>query len=213
MGKTGEASPEAMLARAESARRGIRAAVLRRWARPSSPIPKGLEMIEAARLFKARIAVVAYTNAQREFLQSLGLEDAVEGVVSIEALKRRGGEDFDWPTSLPRLPDSKTETEAFKRGVRDYQQKHAEALRLRRRQAAALAGNPRGAPDLVIERAAVDTLGVSSSLVRPVWRPRRLRRRDGGQALHLLRPAGLDPAAAHPDADRLHPGHAFVQRP
>ncbi len=166
MGKIGEASPEAMLAKAEL--RGGESVLLYYGAGTTDLAdPKGLEMIEAARLFKARIAVVAYTNAQREFLQSLGLEDAVEGVVSIEALKRRGGEDFDWPTSLPRLPDSKTDTEAFKRGVRDYQQKTLKPFGSAVGKLLRSPGNPRGAPDLVIERAAVDTLGVSSSLVRP----------------------------------------------
>jgi acrylyl-CoA reductase (NADPH)/3-hydroxypropionyl-CoA dehydratase/3-hydroxypropionyl-CoA synthetase len=166
MGKKGEASPEDMLARA-----GLRGgeSVLLYYGAGTTELadPKGLEMIEAARLFKARIAVVAYTNAQREFLQSLGLEDAVEGVVSIEALKRRGGEDFDWPTTLPRLPDSKTETEAFKRGVRDYQTRTLKPFGSAVGKLLRSAGNPRGAPDLVIERAAVDTLGVSSSLVKP----------------------------------------------
>ncbi len=166
MGKTGSASPEEMLARAEL--RGGESVLLYYGAGTTDLADqKGLEMIEAARLFKARIAVVAYTNAQREFLQSLGLEDAVEGVVSIEALKKRGGEDFDWPTSLPRLPDSKTDTEAFKRGVRDYQQKTLKPFGSAVGKLLRSPGNPRGAPDLVIERAAVDTLGVSSSLVRP----------------------------------------------
>lgn len=166
MGKTGEASPEEMLARAEL--RGGESVLLYYGAGTTELADqKGLEMIEAARLFKARIAVVAYTNAQREFLQSLGLEDAVEGVISIEALKKRGGEDFDWPSSLPRLPDSKTETEAFKRGVRDYQQKTLKPFGSAVGKLLRSPGNPRGAPDLVIERAAVDTLGVSSSLVRP----------------------------------------------
>jgi len=166
MGKMGEASPEEMLAKAEL--RGGESVLLYYGAGTTDLAdPKGLEMIEAARLFKARIAVVAYTNAQREFLQSLGLEDAVEGVVSLEALKRRDGENFDWPTSLPRLPDSKTDTEAFKRGVRDYQQKTLKPFGSAVGKLLRSPGNPRGAPDLVIERAAVDTLGVSSSLVRP----------------------------------------------
>jgi len=165
MGKSGEASPADMLARA-----GLRGgeSVLLYYGAGSGELadPKGLEMIEAARLFKARIAVVTYSDAQREFLQSLGLEDAVEGVISIEGLKRRDA-DFHWPLTLPRLPDAKTETEAFKRGVRDYQQNTLKPFGSAVGRLLRSPGNPRGAPDLVIERAAVDTLGVSSSLVRP----------------------------------------------
>lgn len=166
MGKPGVAAPDEMLARA-----GLRGgeSVLLYYGAGSDELAdqRGLEMIEAARLFKARIAVVAYTDSQREFLQSLGLEDAVEGVVSLEALKRRDGELFEWPETMPRLPDSKTDTEAFKRGVRDYQQKTLKPFGSAVGKLLRSAGNPRGAPDLVIERAAVDTLGVSSSLVRP----------------------------------------------
>jgi acrylyl-CoA reductase (NADPH)/3-hydroxypropionyl-CoA dehydratase/3-hydroxypropionyl-CoA synthetase len=166
MGKPGEQSPEDMLARA-----GLRGgeSVLLYYGAGSRELadPKGLEMIEAARLFKARIAVVAYTDPQREFLQSLGLEDAVEGVISLEALKRRDGANFEWPLTLPRLPDAKTETEAFKRGVRDYQQMTLKPFGSAVGKLLRSPGNPRGAPDLVMERAAVDTLGVSSSLVKP----------------------------------------------
>ena len=128
---------------------------------------EGLEMIEAARLFKARIAVVARTDSQREFLQSLGLEDAVEGVISIETLKRRHGEEFDWPATLPRLPDAKTDTEAFKRGVRDYQTRTMKPFGSAVGKLLRSAGNPRGAPDLIVERAAADSLGVSAALVKP----------------------------------------------
>lgn len=166
MGKPGAASPEDMLAKAEL--RGGESVLLYYGAGTDELAdPKGLEMIEAARLFKARIAVVAYTDSQREFLQSLGLEDAVEGVISIETLKRRFGDEFDWPLTLPRLPDSKTDTEAFKRGVRDYQTRTMKPFGSAVGKLLRSPGNPRGAPDLILERAAVDTLGVSSSLVRP----------------------------------------------
>jgi len=166
MGKPGEAAPADMLARA-----GLRGgeSVLLYYGAGGEGLsdPKGLEMIEAARLFKARVAVVAYTDSQREFLQSLGLEDALEGVISLESLKRRDGENFEWPLTLPRLPDAKTDTEAFKRGVRDYQQKTMKPFGSAVGKLLRSAGNPRGAPDLIVERAGVDTLGVSSSLVKP----------------------------------------------
>ncbi|MEQ8405944.1 MAG: AMP-binding protein [Oceanicaulis sp.] len=166
MGKPGEAAPDDMLTRAEL-RGGESVLIYYGAGADDLADPKGLEMIEAARLFKARIAVVAYTDSQREFLQSLGLEDAVEGVVSIETLKRRHGEDFDWPSTLPRLPDSKTDTEAFKRGVRDYQTRTMKPFGSAVGKLLRSAGNPRGAPDLIVERAAADSLGVSAALVKP----------------------------------------------
>jgi acrylyl-CoA reductase (NADPH)/3-hydroxypropionyl-CoA dehydratase/3-hydroxypropionyl-CoA synthetase len=165
MGKPGTARPETMLERA-----GLRGgdAVLLYYGPASTSLADetGLEMIEAARLQKARIVIATTTDGQREFLQSLGLEDAVEGIVSIEGLKRREAE-FDWPATLPRLPDARADIETFKAGVRDYQQRTLKPFgnavgRLLRSPA-----NPRGVPDVVIERAAADTLGVSTSLVKP----------------------------------------------
>ncbi|MEM6828235.1 MAG: AMP-binding protein, partial [Pseudomonadota bacterium] len=165
MGKPGETSPEDMMARA-----GLRGgeSVLLYYGPASSDLAdeRGLEMIEAARLFKARIVIVSTTDAQREFLQSLGLEDSIEGIVSIEGLKRRNA-DFDWPDTMPRLPDAKTDIENFKIGVRNYQQNTMKPFGTAVGKLLRSPGNPRGVPDLVVERAAQDSLGVSTSLVKP----------------------------------------------
>ena len=165
MGKPGEASPQDMLARAQL--RGGES-VLLYYGPGTSDLAdeKGLEMIEAARLLKARMVIVTTSDGQREFLQSLGLEDAVEGIVSIEGLKRRDA-DFHWPDTLPRLPDAREDIESFKRGVRDYQQNTMKPFGTAIGKLLRSPGNPRGVPDLVIERAGQDTLGVSTSLVRP----------------------------------------------
>jgi len=166
MGKAGTARPDAMIARA-----GLRGgeSVLLYYGPNSRELADeaGLEMIEAARLFKARIVIVSTTDGQREFLQSLGLEESVEGIVSLETLKRRDGANFDWPATLPRLPDAREDIAAFKAGVRDYQQKTLKPFGTALGRLLRSPGNPRGVPDLVVERAAQDTLGVSTSLVRP----------------------------------------------
>jgi acrylyl-CoA reductase (NADPH)/3-hydroxypropionyl-CoA dehydratase/3-hydroxypropionyl-CoA synthetase len=165
MGKPGSTKPEAMLARASL--RGGESVLLYYGPRSRDLADQaGLEMIEAARLFKARIVVVATTDGQREFLQSLGLEDAVEGIVSLEGLKRRNA-DFDWPDTMPRLPDAKADIESFKRAVRDYQQNTLKPFGTAIGKLLRSPGNLRGVPDLVIERAGQDTLGVSTSLVKP----------------------------------------------
>ena len=165
MGKTGSARPEDMLSRAQL--RGGESVLL--YYGPQSrelADEKGLEMIEAARLFKVRIVIVTTTDGQREFLQSLGLEDAVEGIVSIEGLSRRMA-DFDWPDTMPRLPDAKEDIESFKLGVRSYQQNTLKPFGTAIGKLLRSPSNPRGVPDLVIERAGQDTLGVSTSLVKP----------------------------------------------
>ena len=165
MGKPGTASPEAMLQRAEL--RGGESVLLYYGPRSRELADeKGLEMIESARLFKVRIVIVTTTDGQREFLQSLGLEDAIEGIVSIEGLSRRNA-DFDWPDTMPRLPDAKGDIESFKLGVRSYQQNTLKPFGTAIGKLLRSPSNPRGVPDLVIERAGQDTLGVSTSLVKP----------------------------------------------
>ncbi|MFW5633362.1 MAG: AMP-binding protein [Erythrobacter sp.] len=165
MGKRGEVRPEEIMERASL--RGGESVLLYYGPKTRSLADeKGLEMIEAARLFKVRMVIVTTTDGQREFLQSLGLEDSVEGIVSIEGLKRRDA-DFDWPDTLPRLPDAREDIESFKAGVRAYQQNTLKPFGTAVGKLLRSPGNPRGVPDLVIERAGQDTLGVSTSLVKP----------------------------------------------
>ena len=108
MGKAGAASPEAMLR--EAALRGGEAVLLYYGPGSTDLLDEvGLEMIEAARRFNARTVVAATTDGQREFLQSLGLEDAIAGIVSLESIRRREGANFEWPDTMPRLPDRSEE--------------------------------------------------------------------------------------------------------
>jgi len=166
MGKPGAASPEDMLRRA--ALRGGEA-VLIYYGPGSTDLldDRGLEIIEAARRFNARSVVATTTDGQREFLGSLGLEDAIEGIVSLEAIRRREGDNFLWPDTMPRLPDAKADIEVFKAAVRDYQDRVMKPFGSAVGKILRSPDNPRGAPDLVFERTGQDTLGVSTSLVKP----------------------------------------------
>ena len=166
MGKPGTASPEEMLRRA--ALRGGEAVLI--YYGPGSKElldETGLEMIEAARRFNARSVIATTTDGQREFLQSLGLEDAIEGIVSLEAIRRREGANFLWPDTMPRLPDAKADIEVFKAAVRDYQDRVMKPFGSAVGKILRSPDNPRGNPDLVFERAGQDTLGISTSLVKP----------------------------------------------
>ena len=166
MGKPGTASPEEMLRRA--AVRGGEAVLIFYGPGSSELLDEtGLEMIEAARLFNARSVVATTTDGQREFLQSLGLEDAIEGIVSLEAIKRREGKNFYWPETMPRLPDAKDDIEVFKAAVRDYQDRVMKPFGSAVGKILRSPDNPRGSPDLVFERVGQDTLGISTSLVKP----------------------------------------------
>ena len=127
----------------------------------------GLEAIEAAAARGARCCVATRTDAQREFVQSLGFGDAVRGVLSIEELLRRGGGEFEWPDTMPSLPDVRNDSAAFREAVRSFQEKTIKPFGSAVGRILRSADNPRGAPALIIERAGHDALAVSTSLVQP----------------------------------------------
>jgi len=166
MGKPGYVNPQSMLRKA--ALNGGEAVLVYYGPRSADLLDEaGLEMIEAARQFNARTVVATTTDGQREFLQSLGLEDAIAGIVSLESIRRREGDNFDWPDTMPRLPDPKSNIEGFKAAVRDYQDRVMKPFGSAVGRILRSPDNPRGAPDLIIERANQDTLGISTSLVKP----------------------------------------------
>ncbi|WP_448581963.1 AMP-binding protein [Thermaurantiacus sp.] len=166
MGKAGTASPEEMLRRAE-ARGGE--ALLIYYGTPAGALldETGLQMIEAARRFALKTVVATATEGQRAFLAGLGLEDALEGLVSLEDIARRHGAAFYWPATMPRLVDAKQDIEQFRAGVRDYQERTLKPFGNAIGRILRSADNPRGSPDLIFERAHQDSLGVSTALVKP----------------------------------------------
>ena len=166
MGKPGASTAEAMLQKA-GARGGE--AILIFYGPNSAALADatGLEMIEAARGIGARTVVVTTTDGQREFILSLGFEDAVAGVVSLEGIKRREGANFDWPATMPRLPVARADIETFREAVREFQDKTLKPFGGAVGKLLRSPDNPRGAPDIVLERAAQDTLGVTTALVKP----------------------------------------------
>ncbi|KAB7648919.1 AMP-binding protein [Polymorphobacter fuscus] len=166
MGKPGASTAEAMLQKA-GARGGE--AILIFYGPNSTALADetGLEMIEAARGIGARTVVVTTTDGQREFILSLGFEDAVAGVVSLEGIKRREGANFEWPDTMPRLPVARADIEAFREAVREFQDKTLKPFGSAVGKLLRSPDNPRGAPDIVLERAGQDTLGVTSALVKP----------------------------------------------
>jgi acrylyl-CoA reductase (NADPH)/3-hydroxypropionyl-CoA dehydratase/3-hydroxypropionyl-CoA synthetase len=175
LGKPGASRPEAMLNRAN-----LRAgeAVMIYYGLERDPTHKhrssfplmdgaGLEAIEAARVAGARIVVVTYTDAQREFVQSLGFGASLKGVVSIEELKRRFGDEFDWPETMPPLPDPRKQLQEFKEAVRRYNDLTFKPMGQAVGAFLRSSDNPRGYPDLIVERAGHDTLGISAMMIKP----------------------------------------------
>ncbi len=122
---------------------------------PEESDPTGMDAIRAAREFGARVVAVTRSDRQAARLQSAL---AVQGVVSLETLARSPG--FRWPETMPdadRDPD----------GYREYQEYTLKPFGQAIGRLLATPDNPRGHPDVVVERAGQDTLGVSAFLARP----------------------------------------------
>jgi acrylyl-CoA reductase (NADPH)/3-hydroxypropionyl-CoA dehydratase/3-hydroxypropionyl-CoA synthetase len=167
-GKSGVASPSEMLQRAR-ARAGEAVLVYYGVGVVAGELvdDAGLEAIEAASARSARICIATRTDAQREFVQSLGFGDAVRGVISIEELLRRSGGEFEWPDTMPTLPDVRRDSAAFRDAVRSFQERTIKPFGSAVGRVLRSADNPRGAPELIFERAGHDALAVSTALVQP----------------------------------------------
>jgi acrylyl-CoA reductase (NADPH)/3-hydroxypropionyl-CoA dehydratase/3-hydroxypropionyl-CoA synthetase len=68
---------------------------------------------------------------------------------------------------MPRLPVARADIEAFREAVREFQDKTLKPFGSAVGKLLKSPDNPRGAPDIVLERAGQDTLGVTSALVKP----------------------------------------------
>jgi acrylyl-CoA reductase (NADPH)/3-hydroxypropionyl-CoA dehydratase/3-hydroxypropionyl-CoA synthetase len=175
LGKPGSAAPAEMLRRARL-RAGEAALIYYgvgsrgpgSGAPPATLVdPAGIEAIEAARALGARIVVVTATDAQREFVSSLGFGAALRGIVSIEELHRRHDDDFEWPSTMPELPDARRDPQGLREVVRRYNDLTFKPFGAAVGAFLRSPDNPRGYPDLIVERAGHDALAASSMLVRP----------------------------------------------
>ncbi len=167
LGKPGESTPEATF---DSAGLGAGDGVLVFYGTDTGSEDTldetGLRAVEAARETDADIVVVAYTDEQAEFVESLGFGDAVRAVLSIEGLERREDE-FEWPETMPEFPHPQADPDAFKRAVQEYTDTSFKPLGKAVGEHLRTPENPRGYPDVVFDRADHDALGVSTMLVRP----------------------------------------------
>ena len=103
----------------------------------------------------ARVVAATRTDAEAARVQAA---HRVLGVVSVEMLAR--GRGFQWPATMPDYdvdPD----------GYRAYQDATLKPFGQAVGRLLATADNPRGNPDVIVERAGRDTLGTSTFLARP----------------------------------------------
>jgi acrylyl-CoA reductase (NADPH) / 3-hydroxypropionyl-CoA dehydratase / 3-hydroxypropionyl-CoA synthetase len=168
MGKKGKSTPDAMLNKIKFRANEAALCYYGTGVDKSGIVDAvGLEIIETLRERKARIVVACYTNAQKEFVESLGFGDAVRGVFSIESIKIRYQEEFEWHETMNALPDAKKETAKFKEAVQEFNEKVFKPFGSEVGKALRSPDNPRGNPDVVFERAGHDALAVSTAAVKP----------------------------------------------
>jgi acrylyl-CoA reductase (NADPH)/3-hydroxypropionyl-CoA dehydratase/3-hydroxypropionyl-CoA synthetase len=153
VGKAGAARAGEMYRRA-----GLRPAqgvLVYHGSRTSGEDPVGTDGISAAVHAGARVVVVTRLDSEAARVQAA---HQVQGVVSLEALARNP--EFRWPEAMPDYdldPD----------GYREYQERTLKPFGQAVGRLLATADNPRGYPDIVVERDGQDTLGVSTFLARP----------------------------------------------
>ncbi|AWK86562.1 AMP-binding protein [Azospirillum thermophilum] len=165
LGKPGSATPADMLARARL-RPGEAVLVFYGAGAVGLRDDTALAAIEAAREAGGRICVVTDQDAERDFVLSLGYGEALAGAVSLAEIARRVPH-FVWPDTMPDLPDPQRETAAFKEAVRLFTEETFKPLGQAVGRILRSSDNPRGMPDVVVERARRDTLAVSTMILRP----------------------------------------------
>ena len=150
LGKPGVAPAAEMLRRA-----GLRPAhgVLVYWRGTGDAV--GADAITTALRAGARVVVAAATDADAAAVQAA---HRVRGVVSLQALARDGG--LRWPEAMPDYDQDAA-------GYREYQDATLKPFGLAVGRLLAAPDNPRGYPDVIVERGGQDTLGVSTFLARP----------------------------------------------
>jgi enoyl-CoA hydratase/carnithine racemase len=117
--------------------------------------PGAVEGVTAALAAGARVVVATRRDAEATRVRA---GHAVHGVVSLETLARDGG--LSWPDAMPDYDRDRA-------GFRAYQDTTLKPFGQAVGKLLATAENPRGNPDVVVERAGQDTLGVSTFLARP----------------------------------------------
>jgi enoyl-CoA hydratase/carnithine racemase/NADPH:quinone reductase-like Zn-dependent oxidoreductase len=150
LGKSGAAPAAEMLRRA-----GLRPAhgVLVYWRGPGDAA--GADAVTTALRAGARVVVAAPTDAEAAAVQA---DYRVRGVVSLQTLARDAG--LEWPEGMPDYDEDAA-------GYRRYQDATLKPFGLAVGRLLAAPDNPRGYPDVVVERAGQDTLGISTFLARP----------------------------------------------
>src|SRR6185369_9043727 len=115
----------------------------------------GADAVTTALRAGARVVVATGTDAEAAEVQAA---HRVQGVVSLQTLARSAG--LRWPETMPDYDQDPD-------GYREYQDATLKPFGLAVGRLLAAPDNPRGNPDVIVERSGQDTLGVSTFLARP----------------------------------------------
>ena len=167
MGKSGASTPRDMLQRA-GMRAGMTLLVVYGPGADDGIVDDiAIQAIEVACQRGVQTAVLVDTVAQREFVSSLGFGPLVRGVVSLEEIAKRLGDEFVPPQAFPAMPDPFTESAAFKEAVRLFSERTLKPIGSAIAPALRNTMDKRGLPDVVFERRGRDGLALATSLVKP----------------------------------------------
>ncbi len=167
MGKAGQSNASVMLGRAQLRPGQTMLVVYGPGALDGIVDPIAIEAIEVGCQRGAQVAVLVDTVSQREFVTSLGFGVQMKGVISIEEIARRLGNDFEKPGPFKAMPNPFSDSAAFKEAVRSFSDRTLKPI------GSAIAPllrntlDKRGLPDLVFERSSRDGLALATSLVKP----------------------------------------------
>ncbi len=167
MGKPGEARTADVFRKAELRAGGALLVIYGPGSDDGVVDPRAIEAIEIGCSMGARVAVLADSISQREFVTSLGFGKQFRGVVSLEEIQRRLGDDFDPPGPLAPLPNPFHESAEFKEAVRRFSDRTLKPVGSAIAPLLRSTLDRRGLPDVIFERAARDGLALSTSLVKP----------------------------------------------
>ncbi len=167
MGKPGPVDPATMLGRA-GLRAGQALLVLYGPGAEDGILDEAaVHAIEVGCSRGARVAVLTDTVPQREFVTSLGFGTQLRGVVSVEEVSRRFGDQFDAPGPLAPMPDPFREQQDFKEAVRRFSDRTLKPIGSALASLLRSSMDKRGLPDVIFDRAGRDSLPLTTSLVKP----------------------------------------------
>ncbi|MBN2910823.1 hypothetical protein JQC72_15090 [Polycladomyces sp. WAk] len=163
IGKTGERSPSVLLEQP-----GESVVLFYGVGRHREEVldPFGWRVIQAAERRQDQLVIVTQSEVQKRWLQGrIGAHAA--GIISIEECEASWPGEFDWPPSVPYLPNPSERKKDWVLTRQLFEQRTIRPLRTMIGEHLRTMQNPEGYADVVVDRAAHDALGISLHLVKP----------------------------------------------